>query len=354
MKAIILAGGGGTRLWPASRKNSPKQARPLIDEDTLLQKTFKRICKKFKVADIIISCGERHYNLIRKQIPKVPKTQYILEPAKKDTAAAIGLVATHLHHKNPEEKIVIIYADHYVGEEAKYIQTLDMVEQVLSANPNQTITVGLKPKSPATGYGYIQRGKIFSKNVYKVQRFVEKPNLATAKKYVQDGGYFWNLGMFAWQVDYLLGLYKRHLPKMHKILMAIEKSIGKKGELKVLKREFGKIEPISIDYGVLEKTKDILLIQANFQWSDIGDWQAIKELLLKNKNQNLTRGNVLTIDSKNCLLYGYGTKLLATVGLEDMVVVETEDAILVCPAGRAQEVKKVVKKLEKGGGEKFL
>lgn len=358
MKAVILAGGGGTRLWPVSRKNSPKQARPFLDDDTLLQKTFKRVQKKFGLRDIIISTGEQYYDLIHEQIPQVQRGQYILEPAKKDTAAAIGLVATYLYHHSPQEKMVIIYADAYVGEEDKYIRTLNLVEQVLNEYPGLTVLVGLKPEYPETGYGYIRRGEPFFRirksDIYQVNRFVEKPDLATAKKYIKHGGYFWNPGMFAWQVDYLLGLYKKYLPRMSEILMTIKKAIGTKSEPQVLRDQFNKIEPISIDYGILEKTREILLIPADFEWSDVGSWKAIKDLLLVDKSKNLVRGNVLDIDSKNCLLYGYSDKLLATVGLEDMVVVETEDAILVCPAGRAQEVKEVVERLNKNEMKEYL
>jgi len=218
--------------------------------------------------------------------------------------------------------------------------------------------IGIRPTYPETGYGYVKINKLFQQigndEIFYGQRFVEKPDLETAKKYVKNWDYFWNSAMFCWRVDYLLSLFKKYLPAHYKILMRIQPALGTKNEKKVVRREFKKLKPISIDYGIMERTRRLVVVPASFDWADVGHWRTVKEILASKKADNIVRGKYISIDSRGNLIYSYSGKLIATVGLKDMIIIETEDCLLVCPKDRAQDVKKVVEELERKKMRKYL
>ncbi|MFA5358461.1 MAG: sugar phosphate nucleotidyltransferase [Patescibacteria group bacterium] len=354
MKAIILAGGSGTRLWPVSRRNKPKQVQPFLDDDTLLQKTFKRTRRVFSAEDILISSGIMQFSQILKQLPKLSKKCFILEPEKKDTAAAIGLAAVYLHKKNPYEFILTVNSDHHIKNERQYFLVVKKAERVIKKYPDHTVLVGVRPTHPETGYGYIRMGKKITNGVYKVDHFVEKPDMATAKKYLTGKNYLWNPAIFCWRVDRLLELYQRYLPEMYQILKKIESAIGTKQEKSVLRREFTKIKPTSIDYGLLEKiTSKILVVAGSYQFTDIGHWEALHGVISGGKG-NVIKGLSVVYDSKDNLIYNFTNKLIATVGLKNMIIVQTDDALFVCPKDRSQDIKQVIKMIEKNGFKKYL
>lgn len=350
MKLVILAGGSGTRLWPVSRKDTPKQSKAIIADKTLLKSTYDRLRVGFRKSDIFIATNINQSGLISEQIPEFLAKNYIIEPAKKDTAAAIGLAAMTLYKQNPKEVMISINSDHYVKDEKDYIRILRLAEKVIQKNIRTGVLIGINPTYPETGYGYIKMGEkkmeIGKSKIFEVDCFREKPNLKTAQEYLQKWEYLWNIGCFAWRVDTLLGLYKKHLPNMYKILKRIEKYIGEKEGEEIIFREFSKIDPISMDYGIIEKVKELFVIPADFGWADIGNWRTVKDILAKTPKGNITKGKVVNISGQDNLVYNYSDRLITMVGVRGMVVIDTGDSLLLCPKEKAQDVKKIVDKLK--------
>lgn len=358
MKVIILAGGGGTRLWPVSRKLNPKQIQPFIGNRTLLQETYSRIRSGFKPGDIFISTHYDQLQGVKKQLPGFPRNNFILETVKRDTAGAIGLAAVTIHKKNPHEIIVMANSDHYIKNKKEYIKKLRLAQKVISKDPEYSMVIGIRPSYPETGYGYIKINKVFKQlgnnEIFYGQRFVEKPNLKAAQKYVKSWDYLWNSAIFCWRVDHLLSLYKKHLPNHYRILMRIQPALGTKREKLVVSREFKKLKSVSIDYGIMEKIKKLLVIPSSFDWADVGHWKTVKDILSKKKSDNIVKGRYSGVDSTGNLIFSYTGRLVGTAGLKDMIVIDTEDCLLVCPKDRAQDVKKIVERLQKEKLGKYL
>ena len=358
MKIVILAGGGGTRLWPVSRKKKPKQIQTFLGDKTLLQRTFQRQRRVYNAGDIFISTNHKSYTSVKRQIPRLPKKNYILETAKRDTAPAIGLAATYIAKKNPKAVMMTVGSDHFIKNERDYIRITKLAERTIKKNPKQSLLIGVRPTYPETGYGYVKVNKLFEQagndEIFYGQRFIEKPNLPTARTYLKSWDYLWNTNMFCWRVDYLLSLYKRLLPTHYKILMRIQPALGTNDEKKVVEREYKKMKPVSIDYGIMERTKKILVIPASFGWADVGNWRAVKDILSKHDDANVIRGQHLSVDSKDNLIYSYSGRLVSTVDVHNMIIIDTEDSLLVCSKERAHDVKKIVEQLKKKKLKKYL
>lgn len=358
MKALILAGGAGTRLWPVSRKNKPKQVQPFIDEETLLQKTYNRTLEGFKKEDIFISTNKNLVDQIKIQIPDIKENNLIIEPVRRNRAPAIGLAALLLHAQDPKSSLVTIWSDHYIKNIDEYIRVLKLLDKILESNPSKTALVGVKPTYPETGYGYIkmdsQAAKIGEDEIFNVEKFIEKPELDKAKQFIQQWDYLWNPGIFSWKTEHLLNLYKKFLPEIYKHLENIKKAIGTDKEKETIEKEFTAMPSVEIEEAILEKTKDILVVPASFDWTDIGHWKTIQEMLADGKNGNVIKGKNINIDSSNNLIYSYTGKLIATAGVKNMIIIETDDVVLVCPKDKAQDVKKIVKKLNENGMKEYL
>jgi mannose-1-phosphate guanylyltransferase len=352
MKAVILAGGIGTRLWPLSRKDKPKQFHNITDEKTMLEQTYERV--KFLGEDnIYIATNKDFFEEILVQLPQVRSENIILEPALRDTATCIGFAATLLSLKDENEVMAVIYADHLIKDDEEFIQKLKAAEKVAKKEKTLNI-IEVKARYPNVNLGYVKVGgtidQIDGVEILEFIKFTEKPDLKKAKKFIESGDYLWNTGMYVWKIDTILEKYKKHLPDTYKKLMNIKESIGKSNEEEVIYKNYSACEKISIDYAIMEKAdpKEVRIIPADFGWSDVGTWESIHDELVENPEENVFHGNHISIDTKGSLIRTESkSKLIAAIGLEDIVVVDTPDALLICRKERSQDVKKIVKKLEK-------
>jgi len=346
MKAVILAGGSGTRLWPLSTKETPKQFQNLTSSKSMLEETIDRL-DFLKNEDIYIAINKEHLDLVKKLAKNIPEKNIIIEPTVRDTAPSIGLAATIVSNHHPEEVMCIIYADHLIKNKKEFQEKLKIAEKI--AIEKETLNIIEVPaKEPNTNYGYIKLGaldqKISDTEVYLLNHFVEKPDIESAKKFVESGRYLWNTGMYVWKTKTLLNHYKELKPEMYKSLMEISKNIGTKDEKAIIQKLYPEMEKISIDYAIMEKVdaKEIRIIKADLGWSDIGNWEAIYEELAKYPHENIERGKTRLLTCKGCLAYSDNNKVLAIIGLEDVIVVDTKDGILVCKKSEAKRIKEIL------------
>ena len=345
---VILSGGIGKRLWPLSSQNNPKQFQKLLNNKTLIQNTYDRISKGFAKENIFVVTGVSMMDDIKAQI-NIENRQIFGEPAVKGTAMAIGYAALKLKDIDEEASIVTINSDHFIKEEDKYLEIIKQAGQIIEEKPDQMLLIGIKPKYPETGFGYIELGDKIKENTYKVASFKEKPDLTLAKEYVESGNYLWNAAFFVFKAKELLKWYKEYLPAHYQALLNIEKDES------LIEAEYAKVDKVSIDVGLLEKMPNKLVMPAELTWADIGHWKSLKDVLSDGNNNVSNTKQLVTLDSKNNLLYSFNDKkLIATVGVEDMILVETEDAILLCPANRAQDVKELLKEIKKENLDKYL
>ncbi|MEK6684041.1 MAG: mannose-1-phosphate guanylyltransferase/mannose-6-phosphate isomerase [Nitrospirota bacterium] len=355
--AVILAGGSGSRFWPLSRELYPKQLLKLIGDETMLQRTLR--CAKIaaRQENIYVVTHRQQVDAVRMQsnaIFALPPDHFIAEPQAKNTAAAIGLAAAILERKNPEAVMVVMPADHVILKTAPFAAAVRAASRL--AAEGWLVTFGIKPLKPETGYGYIRRGGLLKKGLpgYRVDRFTEKPNLTTAKRYLSGGRYYWNSGIFVWKASAILAAIKELQPRLYKGLIAIQNAMGTPEEEKTIEEAYERLDSVSIDYGVLERLhKNLAVLPVEMGWSDVGSWTAIEQISRTDSMGNVTVGNVVDIGSRNSTLYA-DKRLVATIGLEDMVVVDTEDATLVCHKNRVQDVRKVVEILRKRKAEEHI
>jgi mannose-1-phosphate guanylyltransferase len=354
MYVVILAGGIGKRLWPRSRKECPKQLLDITcEERTMLQETFARLEPLVPADKVYVVAGESHIEGTKAQLPAVPELNIIREPQGRGSAPAIGLAAIHLRHRDSEAVMACLPADHHITRPEKFRQVLSVAEQV--AQEGHLVTLGIKPEYPHMGYGYIETGErlvdVGEHTVYRVQRFTEKPDEATAERFVQGGRHFWNSGMFIWSASAILDEIERCLPGLHACLTEVERVLGTEEEREVLERAWSLVESDTIDFGVMEKAEDVVAIPVEMGWNDVGSWASLIELLPGDGEGNVILGRHVGLETRSSLIYS-PHRLVTTVGVENIIVVDTEDAILICSTDRAQEVKALVERLdEEGWGE---
>lgn len=344
--ALIMAGGRGERFWPKSRKNLPKQFLSLTgDGRTMIQLTVERILPLVDMQDIYIATNRSYKALVREQLPELPEENILCEPVAKNTAPCIGLGAVHIARKYEDAVMFVLPSDHLIKYNAMYLDTLRRSSEVAEAGDN-LVTLGIMPDYPETGYGYIKFQPDARKGVaFEVERFVEKPDLETAKQYLATEQYLWNSGMFIWRVSTILRSIEKYLPDTYAGLRRIGDAIGAPDEKDVLEKEFSAFKSESIDYGIMEKADHIYTLPGSFGWDDVGSWNAVERIQPTNEFGNVVNGNAVTVDTKRCIIQG-GKKLIATVGLEDIIIVDTDDALLVCEKGDAGEIKKVLENLK--------
>jgi mannose-1-phosphate guanylyltransferase len=365
--AVILAGGRGTRFWPRSRKRSPKQLLNIVGQKTMLEQTYQRLAPLFRPAHIWVVTNDDQAAAVRRQLWQVPSQNVLIEPLGRNTAAAIGLAAVHLLKKEGGDAIMaVLPADHFIGRPARYRQIVRVALRI-AAEPGSLVVLGILPSRPETGYGYVEcisreksRLSTASGNpAYAVRRFTEKPSLQVARKYIASGRYLWNAGMFFWRVSTFLENLERYLPKTYSSLMRLSRAIGTSRYAATLQREYSRLENISVDYALLEpasrdpRHSRVFVIPAAIGWSDIGSWAAVYELVARRAGANVSTGRVLALDAAGNLIWS-PSKFVATVGVSNLVVVETQDALLVCSRERAQEVGRVVKWLDQHRLQKLL
>lgn len=352
--ALIMAGGKGERFWPKSRKDMPKQFLKLTDDGkTMIQLTIERISSLVKMDHIFISTNKNYKALVMEQLPEIPEENIICEPVGKNTAPCIGLAAMHIKKKFEEALMLVLPSDHLIKYNRMFLNTLNDAFAIAEQGTN-LVTIGITPNYPETGYGYIKfNPDQMQGNAYAVERFVEKPNLEVAKEYLETEEYLWNSGMFTWKVSTILDNMKKFLPEMYFGLERIYQAIGTSEQESVLEQEFFDFTSESIDYGIMEKASNIYILPGTFGWDDVGSWLAVERIRTSNENGNVIRGNIITIDSDNNIVEGTN-KLIAMVGIHDVVVVDTSDALLICDKNSTGKIKKVLENLKICNRDEYL
>ncbi|MCI9140169.1 MAG: mannose-1-phosphate guanylyltransferase [Lachnospiraceae bacterium] len=344
---LIMAGGGGTRFWPLSRKKKPKQMLNLDGKDTMINKTIDRVAKALPGENIfIVTNKDQARDMESIVMDKVEISHILKEPAARNTAACIGYGAMEIVKKYGDGMMCIFPADHFIKDEHSFAKTvMEGIEQ--ATREDGLVTIGIKPTFPSTGYGYIRYKKEKEEGLaYRVEQFVEKPERELAKEYVGSGCYLWNSGMFIWKASVILDYFKELLPKVYTCLLKIGEAMGTEREWEVIEEIYPSIPKISIDYGIMERADKVFVLEGDFGWSDVGSWEALDTLYEPDENNNIIHGDFICIDTNHCISYSSG-KLIAAIGLEDIVIVETKDAVLVCKKDRTQDVKEVVEALKK-------
>lgn len=377
MYAVIMAGGKGTRFWPRSRESRPKQLLDIVGERSLLQQTVQRLSPLIDPAHILVVTDRSLTSAIRSQLPEILPGNILSEPEGKNTAACIALAAIHIRRREPDAVIVALPADHWIRDEALFREALSVAQDFLNleraprppdpwaASLSQggsppgfggyLVTLGIRPNRPATGYGYIRMGRellqIRGIKIFRAERFVEKPDPPLAQRLFSSGEYLWNSGIFIWRLEAILENIRQYLPQLFSGMKEIEAALGTSHEEDVSRRVYAGLEAISIDKGVLEKSSQVAIISVEFGWNDVGSWRSLSDLY--GESENLVWGKHLGIDTHGCLIYS-PQKLVATIGLNDLVIVNTEDALLICPKERDQDVRKIIQQLKERGWTEYL
>jgi mannose-1-phosphate guanylyltransferase len=358
--AIIMAGGGGTRLWPVSRRERPKQLLPLLGKDTLFQSTVTRLDELFPPERILVVTVAEQARVMREQVPSIPAENYLIEPAPRGTASVVALAAAVLKQRDPQAVMAIQTADHHIRNHDLFRYLIRTAFDV--AEKEYLVTLGITPTFPSTGYGYIQQGEPlpgeYRYPVYTVKRFKEKPDEATAHQLLRSGDHSWNSGMFIWRVDVILGEIKRQMPELYKAVGEIASAWETPQRDEVLRTQWMELKSQTIDYGVMEKAEHVAVLPASgLGWSDVGSWDSLFEVLLPDMNGNVATNILhhLALDTHNTLVYcGTDERLIVTIGLDDMVVVDADDVLMICKVDQSQKVRDVVEHLKKHNQEKYL
>jgi mannose-1-phosphate guanylyltransferase len=341
--AVIIAGGKGERFWPVSTDAQPKAFLRLVGSESLLQATVRRMRLLLPWTQIAVVVDQKQAGLVREQLPELPATNLLLEPQGRDTAAAIGLASQHIERLDPEAIMIVLPADHYVPDSEAFVAVLRRALDLLGSHPDWVVTVGIPPSRPETGYGYLEVGESLTQppGAFRVHRFLEKPDQQTAERLVTDGTHYWNSGIFLWRNSTIQSLLAQHMRDVWAGLCRIREAWGAQ---EVLVREYSAFQKQSIDYGVLERMeRGVAMVRADFAWDDLGAWDALARVQPVDEGGNVIVGEVRSLDTTHSIIVSNGPRV-ATVGLSEIIVVASTDGVLVCPKGRAQDVRRLVRK----------
>lgn len=344
--AVVMAGGAGTRFWPLSRMAIPKQLLSFGGDRSLIQQAIDRLDSLVPVDNISIITNQSLVSAIEDQLPALSSKSIIGEPAKRDTAPCIGLAAGLIAAEDPDATMIVMPSDHIIQPVEAFHEAVTKAHNLVEQDPSRLITFGITPNRPAETYGYIQRGESVNSDVFRVEQFKEKPVVDTAKRYLDEGGYYWNSGIFVWKARAILEALEQYQPDM---ILHINRIVQRRGEADfhdVIEQEFTAIEGISIDYAVMEHHANVLVIEAPFEWDDIGSWQALSRLFPTDANNNTVVGKHVGIQTTNSIIQSSKDHLVATIGVSDLIIVHTEDATLVANKQEEESVRKLVRLLE--------
>ncbi len=356
LRSVIMAGGSGTRFWPKSRRLFPKQFLKILGDKSMLQMTIERLLPLTPMEQIYIVGNKTHQALFLQQAPGCQASRLILEPIGKNTAACIATMAFLIARQNPENVLLILPADHWIMDTGKFRDTLARAAGA-AYQEYSIVTLGIRPSFPSTGYGYIEVPAGDTQNtidteIHPVKAFVEKPDFDRARAYLTSGNFYWNSGIFVTRADVILEEIATHLPDLHAPLTPLQRLSDDEID-PFLEEVYPSLPAISIDYGVMEKTKRAMMIEADFGWSDVGSWDALYDLSPKDSRRNVTEGRVLLEDCQGCLIHSQG-RMIAGVGLTDVIVIDSPDATLILPRGESQEVRRIVDRLKESGQEELV
>ncbi len=359
--AVLLAGGGGTRLWPKSRNKTPKQFLKLTGKDTMMQVAAARVTKVVPWDRVIVVTNEKYIDEVREELPQVPVDNIIAEPDKRDTAMAMLVGALYAKSMDPEAIVMNGASDHVITDEAEFVHVMHAAIEVADER-KQLITVGITPTRPDSAFGYIKIGEPLRKvgrglSLFKVDSFTEKPNEATARAFLSTGKYFWNANMYVWSAQTLQNAFEQHMPEMYEMTKALT-TLSAKDFHAALPDVYSKVPSISIDYAISEKADNLVLIPGDFGWNDVGDWKVVFDLGKKDLNGNVIVGDgqemhTLAINSQNNLIHS-NNRLVSIIGIDDMIVIDTDEILLIMPKSRSQDVKKAVERLKEEGKKEYL
>jgi len=353
--AVIMAGGIGTRLWPISRRDNPKQIVNILGETSLYQNTLKRIEPLIRAENIIVVAGEELLPKLMVQSPNIPHNNYIIEPEGRGTAPCIGLAGVHIMSRHSDSIMIVLPSDHYISNIKSFYETIRFA--VEAASEGHLVTFGIKPTNPSTAYGYIKQGEIIHSMekyyIYKVEKFTEKPDENNASMMIEDGRYSWNSGIFIWKTSRIMEEFHKHMPELYNQLIKISHYINKPFYNSNLRKHWSLLPRETIDYGIMEKAEDVVIIPLNIGWSDVGSWASLMPLLNKDEEGNVVKGNILTLDTHDSLILGE-RRLIASIGISDLIIVDTENALLICRQSEDQRVKEIVNILTQEKKSEYL
>ncbi len=351
MKAVIFAGGVGTRLWPISRKNAPKQFEKIAGDKSTLQLAVERLYPDFKPKDIYVSTGGKYKDIIFEQLPDIPRENFIFEPEVRDVGPAVAAACAIVGKDNPDEPVAIVWSDHFVKKERRFREVLGFAETLVSEDPNLLIFIGQRARFANQNLGWLEFGEetrtIHNTKVFEFKRLIYRPSLADAQTYLESDNFAWNPGYFVTTPSFILGAYQMFAPTIYEGVKKIQDAFGTESYESVMQSEYPKLEKISFDNAVLEKLdpKNVLVIAADLGWSDVGAWEALKEALQIESSENVTRGKVLLTDSTDNLVFNYTDQLTTGIDLNGMIVINTDDVLLVCNKNSVPKIKKLVESL---------